>query len=346
MSTAKGHTQLRASGFQVYRYATWSIASSVPLDELPVVDNGVPASADISFAMATDAADEIRAVEWLHHWHDGVGNVAISLGYEAERLLLCFPGLADFWLDLDADRIIGRALLATGVETIRHLLLDQVLPRILAHRGHLVLHASAVQIDERSILLMGDTGSGKSTLAAMLDAGGYPLLSDDGLELTLQHGQATVCPTYPSLRLWPDSIAALYTESPRVVPMAHYSAKQRILVDGRVQAHASTYPVTALFVLAMPADDQQSKISVDRLSPRDACMAIIANTFQLIVTDRQSAVRTLAAAADVAAYLPVYRICYPRSFAWLPAVSAALVRQARQPHANGHTAGYPDVNYE
>ena len=60
--------------------------------------------------------------------------------------------------------------------TIEHLLVDQIWPRILAHRGQLVLHAAGVTSPTGAILFVGQSGRGKSTLtlymAALVSNGG------------------------------------------------------------------------------------------------------------------------------------------------------------------------------
>lgn len=50
--------------------------------------------------------------------------------------------------------------------------------------GPLILHASAVAIDGRGLLIAGRAGSGKSSLALQLMALGADLVSDDRVEVT------------------------------------------------------------------------------------------------------------------------------------------------------------------
>ena len=56
--------------------------------------------------------------------------------------------------------------------TTRHQLLDHVLPRVLEHLGHLMIHAGAVCTPHGVIIFVGDTGAGKSSLVASFHTAG------------------------------------------------------------------------------------------------------------------------------------------------------------------------------
>ncbi|HKS96499.1 MAG TPA: hypothetical protein VJV74_10250, partial [Terriglobia bacterium] len=117
---------------------------------------------------------------------------------------------------------------AIPLDTVRHLFLDQVFPLLLSKRGRLVLHASAVLIPGGAIAFLGETGQGKSTLASSFSQRGFPFLTDDCLLLEEKGGQLVGIPSYPGLRLWPKTVAALFAEEPPVSRVAHYTTKKRL----------------------------------------------------------------------------------------------------------------------
>ena len=163
-------------------------------------------------------------------WKDQTGQLDLArIGAPAQsRYRLDFADQIRVDVQL-AERIIIEQPIRPDValSTREHFLSDQVLPRLLGHLGHLVLHAGAIRIGEEAILLLGKSGSGKSTLAASFDASGWPLLGDDAVivsRLNDRHGAAAV---YPSLRLFPDSIEELYPAAAPTAAMADYSPKMK-----------------------------------------------------------------------------------------------------------------------
>jgi hypothetical protein len=197
-----------------------------------------------------------------------------------------------------------------------HVLSDLVLPRLIAYDGALVVHCGAVDSPAGAIGLIAPSGQGKSTLAGSLHARGFPLISDDAMIL---HSDGTGYRTerlYPSLRLFPDSLAHLMPEVDGTVPMADFTEKRRVpFVEGPMNA-----PLAALFRLADPSDD----IRITSLTPAEACMAIIANSFALDASDPEETKRRFAQAAEGARNIPVYDLRYPRDYAALPEVHAAI----------------------
>lgn len=313
--------------YQAYRYSDISVASAWPLPELLTVQPLPSVSPDITIGPLPAPPPEPGRSDWIHHWPDESGAMSLGRSGEGNDLLLRFPGLADFVISEDGRSLGAWPAPETGTETLRHLLLDQVLPRVLAQQGRLVLHAGAVRVGQQAIAFIGETGRGKSTLTASFHAAGFPLLSDDGLVLTQGEDTALARPTYPSLRLWPEAVAGLYARAPDVAPMAHYSTKRRVIMkDITVR---SSLPLAALYVLAAEMEDDAGSISLTRLSPSAACMEIISNSFLLNVTDRRRAMGLLTVAGRIAEQLPVFSLAYPRRFACLPSVREAIVRQQR-----------------
>ena len=310
-----------------YHYADITITSVWPLGDLPPAEPPTSDEPAIAIGLLDAPPCEPRKTDWVHHWPPESGGLCLALSGRGERFLLRFPGLADFLISKDGRQIEAWPAPGTGIETLRHLLLDQVLPRILAQWGRLVLHAGAVRVGDQAIAFIGGSGSGKSTLTASFHDAGYPLLCDDGLVLTQGEGVTLAMPTYSSLRLWPESIAGLYAHAPAFVPMADYSSKRRIVMAEFGSKADVPLSLASIFLLGSEAAAQDARISLRQLSPREACMAIIGNSFQLDVTDRGCVADVFADASGIAEHVPVFSLDYPRDFARLPEVHQAILRQ-------------------
>jgi HprK-related kinase A len=70
----------------------------------------------------------------------------------------------------------------------------------LGWRRHLLLHASAVARDGRSVIMSGASGSGKSTLAALLGEDGWRLMGDEFTLVDPGSGDALAFPRAVSLK--------------------------------------------------------------------------------------------------------------------------------------------------
>jgi hypothetical protein len=317
---------------EFYSYADITLISLFPMaDLLATINKREKQSSDITFDLMGSPLSELGAcTDWIHHWHTTSGNISISLARLEKDFLLRFPSLADFVVSNDGSHISAWPATGNDEETLRHLLLDQVMPRLLSHQGHLVLHASAINVNGRAIAFVGETGRGKSTLAASFHLSGYPLLTDDGLLIKEEGNNIKALPCYPGLRLWRESFAALFNESPPQKAMASYSSKNRV----RLHQNNKNEPVelAALFVLEKSAvEADTAAIRVSPLSARDACMELVRNSFQLDVSNYKQVTSLFAAASSVAEHLPVFSLTYPRDFSILPALHEAVLEQQNNP---------------
>jgi hypothetical protein len=125
-------------------------------------------------------------VVWRRHWP------------EPDRLVAEFTDLAVVEVREDCGLVVfDRALPA---DTEEHLLLDHVLPLILARRRHLVLHGGVISWDGQAAVLVGSPGAGKSTLTAYAWQHGWSVGGDDGAVLHATEPPG-VEPTYATIRV-------------------------------------------------------------------------------------------------------------------------------------------------
>jgi hypothetical protein len=313
----------------MYQIFNVAIDSELELPELPVLerDAAVPV---FRFAVLgkENGRDNLAGIEWYHDWVDTRGNITIRAGRKDARYLLRFPNLADFTIEL-TTRLIT-AYPEPGIEdsTLRHLLLDQVIPRVLGQQGALVLHAGAVQVDGgKTLAFVGHSGFGKSTLVSSFERSGARLITDDCMMVVQEGGRVHVVPNYAGVRLFNDSVKAIYGDEETLAEVAHYTSKQRVVRFEAGRDLDDKLPLDTLFLLGEPADDVQGSVVIRPARGASALMQLVAQSFLLDVFDK-ALVGTLfeMAGAMFDSGLSCFEIDYPRDHARLSEVRHALMQ--------------------
>jgi hypothetical protein len=313
----------------IYRICDLTLASNVPLPEI------VPATViefDCRFELMSARCPAPDNVAWFHKWSvdndgkDGGEEPWVCFGFSGDGYLLRFPSCGDFVLSGDLRKIQCRPLPGIPKATVRHLLLDQVIPLVLSRREGTVLHASAVLAAQGVLAFVGKSGQGKSTLATSFAQKGCALVSDDCLALRAENGGWVVLPSYPGVRLWPSAAEELLGEDADTSSVAHYTIKRRAGDMGVLPFSACSAPLRAFFFLA----DEAPTISMERLSPRQAFMAFVKFAFVLDITDTVFLRDQFETFGLLSEAVPAYTVRYPREFASLPAVREAILHRIEE----------------
>jgi len=240
--------------------------------------------------------------------------------------LLRYPGFADFIVDR-AGRELRCARIDSGTspQTLRHLLLDQVLPLVLNLLGRDVLHATAVDTPGGVCAFIGPAGAGKSTLAASFAAAGYSTFCDDCLVVG-RNGGIICTPGYPGVRLWRDSFAALGNHLVKLSDVANYTSKCRI-VSNTGQFPDDPRPLIAIYRISRPADGEPplSTAHVEPVTGREAFMELVSSAYVLDVTEPATLVRHFRFIEQLVAQVPIARLLLPNDFALLPTVRRLIL---------------------
>jgi hypothetical protein len=207
---------------------------------------------------------------------------------------------------------------------------------IISHQGKVVLHASAVQFNSGAIVFAGPSGAGKSTLAISLSLQGGSMLADECFPLEASGDEIVGLPSYLGGRLWPDSLEALFPDSPLTVtqPTKHLVLSQQ----QSNSSNPSRVPIHALCFLEAK-DAYSGAASLSSLSQRDAMMQIIRNSFQLDPTDQGSLTRLFSEASRIASVLPTFRLAYEHEYGILPGVQHLIEERLQRP-----VSGNPSIN--
>ena len=255
------------------------------------------------------------------------GRIWLRCGKTPGGYVLSFANLADFVIDSSGSQVVCcNASIDASLETIRHLLIDQVLPLVVNLRGCDALHATAVATHRGVCAFTGPAGSGKSTLAASFVLSGYPLVCDDCLALS--EGTAiTALPGYPGLRLWDDSVRALGASSRNLKPVAHYTTKSRWQDHSqRADFCSTTRRLARIYLLKRARSSKRSvRVLIEDLAPGEALMGLVKAAYRFDITDRAMLTRQFKFLSRVAERVPVKRLIVPNEFSALSDVREAVL---------------------
>jgi hypothetical protein len=215
----------------------------------------------------------------------------------------------DVFLDPDASQ---RALAL--------MLIGQVAGLLMVRRGIPCLHASAVVVDGKAVAFIAPPGHGKSTLAAGFVRRGASLLTDDVLPLVrgsdAGRGEIVGHPSLPLMKVWHDTARHeldLDFEPPAAGPLVE---KPLVADRERLRFAERPAPLRAIYVVNRydPVAASTTAVRSERLGPREAITALIAQTYRADVLTPAEMAGLLPIYAQLAARAPVRLLSYPSGF--------------------------------
>ena len=245
------------------------------------VDSLAEIDVDVRFAPAeADTEGDEGGEDWYIARAEDTGEpwLRIRRFKDGGDLLISYPDGMRFRLDRLGKSIVVSCPEDLTLADASIYLLGPVLGIVLRLRGDVCLHGSVVELDNEAIGLLGPEGAGKSSTAAALAREGQRVLSDDLLVVNREGDRFYAEPGYPLLRLWPQSVGALYG-SPEAMPQLVESWDKRYLDLETTGAFAERrLPLAAIYVLGERRAGLTRAIT-EPLSQRQALLELVANSF-------------------------------------------------------------------
>jgi hypothetical protein len=249
--------------------------------------------------------------------------------------IIRFPELCSFYISPEQMRIDCAPAPGVAESTIAHLILDHAIPRLLSLTpGFLVFHASAIQVEDQVIAILGKSGQGKSTLAGWFASQGFPLLTDDCLVVRWSEvtQQWLAQPSYHSVRLWPDSVDALGIANSDLREFAGYSEKKRTGREVDFRFASAGAPLAACFVLPDPATPTPAHSGPPKLLPlsvNEAFPKLAGAVFRIDPADPEINRREFGVLTSLTSTVRFWSLHYEREYHWLPAVQKVIIKAVR-----------------
>lgn len=220
-----------------YKYKAFGLVISSPFEivALPKTDN---AEIDVSITESDLSALDIEK----------------GCVYTKEDIVyFCVDGLAKFRIcggkTIEVDRF-------TNCDMSRLLvyIMGSCMGAILQRHGYMLLHGSCVTDGKHAVLITGDSGAGKSTLAAEFLSHGYKLLTDDVSAITDTDTVPTVVASYPSQKLWGDSMLKYGYETGDVHSLYRDGEREKFGINVKSDFADTSCPLS-LIVRLIPTDN-------------------------------------------------------------------------------------------
>lgn len=169
---------------------------------------------------------------------------------------------------------------------LRAPLLGPVIASALFQQGFLVLHASAVELEEKALAFFGRKGWGKSTLAAAFYAEGHSVLTDDVLVVKLRgESRPLVAPTFPRLKLSPKAAELSLGDDPDDLEPVFEGAHKRARYV-RKKFSADLRPIGGIYVL-----DRGEKEMSRNLTRKESLMECISHSYIEKISHNNQSIR-------------------------------------------------------
>lgn len=302
-----------------FRLCDLVLASNIPIPELPAAPDR---SYDLRFTIDSSLGVAPATIEWFHTWHLPNGQLWVEFGRFGADHVLRYPAIGDFLVSTARDEIRCCPHPDVPLNTIRHVLLAQVLPLFLSGKKLPVLHASAIAVPIGAVAFAGASGRGKSTLVSTFAVDGFEIITDDFLLLRKQGDHLVAVPSYPGLRLWPDTVTTLLGTRLSLPAAAHITTKKELFGPEHLRYSSDRVRLSAIYFLESAGEGVQ----IYPLRGPEAFVELVQSSFLLDPSDREALEQQFRELTGLAKLPLFFRLRYPHSYSALPEVKSAILK--------------------
>ncbi|MCS3642393.1 hypothetical protein [Salinibacter ruber] len=217
------------------------------------------------------------------------------------------------YIDVDSKKIntLTRLfILATGLATA------------LYQGGKLVLHSSAVSIDGKAALFIGDKGAGKSTMAAAFSEKSHQAIADDAVRVDAST-PSIAYPGVQAFKLRRDSLSLL-DESRFYVKKIDKNLDKYLVSKREKNSNQKKQKIGGIFVIK-----EGKNIDIRECSFLDSFAEIVRHTYvrKNVRSSMGNRIDYFNQCTDVAAKVPVYELVRPKKYSKLDKL-CELIKEA------------------
>lgn len=225
-----------------------AVASAIPSKYLV---HGFTAASEIELPelmrAPAEQAEDFKIVET-----DTYPSLPSDYGFErsADRFAIWWSMVGRFVVTKSGDVTLARGFKVAD-NLVRLPLVGCVMAIAALVRGRFLLHANAINVGGKGVLLMGSKGQGKSTLTAALLGRGHTLLADDAVALSIGADGAEVHRGCLQMKMWPDSIDHIWaSQSAAKHRPIHLHCNKRVVDAMGYASVVDRVPLARIYLLS------------------------------------------------------------------------------------------------
>jgi hypothetical protein len=234
------------------------------------------------------------------------GGIEALFGVSPGRAYLQWPGMAGMLAEDGRTLTVFPAYGDIPPRLLNQFILSEALGMVLFQRGSFLLHASAVDIGGRAIVLAGLPGAGKSTTAAALLQRGHPVLSDDMVALDLKHAEVMAQAGFDNMKISPATAVALGYEPNDLPEVFPHSVKRLLKQQGEFST--SPLPLKSIYIL-----EAGERLAFRRLTGMNAFLPLLQFFPCPSALLKDSPATYLRQCEEVCRRVPIVRVLSPRN---------------------------------
>ncbi|GAB3543537.1 serine kinase [Spirosoma fluminis] len=230
----------------LYYYKAYGlvIGSEIPLPPLPEIS---PAPADLRIKRSQLPANS--ALEPSKAYRAGLN--ARCAQDQSGQIWLTWPPLLSY-LATDGTKLLVDTT-QTDADLVALFTYSEALGLILFQRGYFLLHGSAVQINDKGIVFLGEPGAGKSTTVAAFAQQGFGVISDDMVCIRVnESGTPVLIPAFPQIKIWETSVDGLQLAKEELAPVRE--GVNKFSWNDSITFEQDEVPLEQIYVLTAPTD--------------------------------------------------------------------------------------------
>lgn len=294
---------------QMFRYDLYGLTleSNIAIPILATANNAlsVDVLVHVETAIAPQGEQPIEGELPCYQWLPDIRPIFGAWRSEGQYRL-SWDQIADYYISENGRSVRVIRSPTTDLDAAFALLAGPVSRFLLRLRGITCLHASAVLLGCKAVVLAGNFGAGKSTTAAALGKRHFKILAEDIVAISESHEPPYVQPGYPRVNLRSQSATALFSSplSEFAPILEKYSLDLR---KGTDLFHSDPAELAVVYILGDRVDDSHAPF-VQEIPPQQALWQLTANSLGTYLLNETMLAREFEAFAQLVRRVPVRRL--------------------------------------